>query len=160
MSLSCCQSISFPNLNHSPTTLKALDCCVFKPYGILNSLAVELGVKIISIDVEVVDEPFNYNLFLGWRWFYAITTIASLFFFTLQFPHQGKIVTIDQLDYCTLDIHNHGANNVTFFKASKLSYESLGVEILKYSSLMGNFPLSSPNSPLQASATNTILTLS
>lgn len=55
----------------------------------------ELGRNIVSIDVEVVDAPLDYNLLLGWSWFYVMTTIASSIFHTLQFPHQGKVVTID-----------------------------------------------------------------
>ena len=111
----------------------------------MNSLALELGGATISIDGEVVDAPLDYNLFLGQCWFYVMAAISSSNFHTLQFPHQDKIVTIDQLDYCIPDIRNHGANNVPFVEDSKLSYESVGVGLLKYSSLMGNFPLSSPN---------------
>ena len=86
--------------------------------------------------------------------------VASSIFHTLQFPHQGKIVTIDQLDFCTPDIYNHSATNVPFLKYSKLSYESFGVVLLKYSSLMGNFPMSAPNPRQQDATINTILTLS
>ena len=80
----------------------------------------ELGGKTITIDVEVVNAPFDYNIFLGWSWFYAMTAITSSIFFTLQFPHEGKIVSIDQLDYCTWDIHNCGTNNIPFVEYSKL----------------------------------------
>ena len=107
----------------------------------------ELGDKTISIDVEVVDASLDYNLLLGQSWFYAMPVVASSIFRTLQFPHQGKIVTIYQLHYCTPDLHNHGANNVPFVEDSKLSYGRLGVGLLKDSSLMGTFPLSSPNPP-------------
>ena len=58
------------------------------------------------------------------------------------------MVTIDQLDYCTLNIHNHGANNAPFVEYSKSFYESVGVGVLKDSSLMGNFP-STPHNPPQ-----------
>ena len=75
----------------------------------------ELGGKIVSIDVEVVDAPFDYNLFLGRSWFYVMNAFESSFFCTLQLPHQGKIVTIDQLHYCTLDTCNHGTNDIPFF---------------------------------------------
>ena len=65
MFLSCWRVIGSPNLNQSPTTLKAFDDRVLKPYRILNSLIVELGGKVVSIDVEVIDAPLNYNLLLG-----------------------------------------------------------------------------------------------
>ena len=120
----------------------------------------ELEGKTISIDVEVVDVALNYNIFLGWISFYAMTDIESSVFFTLQFTHQGKIATIDQLDYCTLDIWNHDTNNVPFLIDSKYLYESVGVGILKDSSLMGTFPLSVPNPPQHDATIHTISTLS
>ena len=67
---------------------------------------------------------------------------------------------IDQLDYCTPHIRNRGANNVPFVEYSKLSYESVGIGLLKDFSLMGTFPLSSPNPPQQVATINNISTLS
>jgi len=110
----------------------------------LQSLPIEPGVKIVRVDVEVVDAPLDYTLLLGRRWFYVMNVIASSVFRLVQLPHQGKIVTIDQLDYCTPYLHNHATNNVPFLGYSKLSYESVGVGLLKYSSLMGYFPLTYP----------------
>ena len=55
----------------------------------------ELWGKTVSIDMEVVDAPLDYNLLLGHSWFYAMIVVTSLVFHTLQFPHQGKIGTID-----------------------------------------------------------------
>lgn len=83
MSLSYWRSIGSPNLNQSPTTLKAFDGHVFKPFGISNSLAIKLRGKTISNDVEVVDTPLDYNLLVGCSWFYVMTTIASLVFHAL-----------------------------------------------------------------------------
>jgi hypothetical protein len=37
----------------------------------------ELKGKVVSIDIEVVDAPLDYNLFLGHSWLYAMTIIAS-----------------------------------------------------------------------------------
>lgn len=51
MSTSYWRAIGSPDLNQSPTTLKAFDGHGFKPYRILHSLAMELGGKTISIDV-------------------------------------------------------------------------------------------------------------
>jgi hypothetical protein len=41
-------------------------------------------------------------------------------------------------------LHIQHTNNVPFVKGSNISYESVGVGLLKYSSFMGAFPLSSP----------------
>ena len=65
MSLSYWRAIGYPDINHSPTTLKAFDGCGFQPYGLLPSLQVEMGGKSISIHIEVIDAPLNYNLLLG-----------------------------------------------------------------------------------------------
>ena len=74
------------------------------------SLAVELGGKTISIQVAIVDTPLDYNLLLGRNWFYAMIAIASTVFQTVQFPHIGRIVTIDQLEFCTLDLTTSTTN--------------------------------------------------
>jgi hypothetical protein len=106
----------------------------------------------------VVDASLDYNLFLGRSWFYVMTYCAYLVFHLLQFPHQGKIVTIDQLDYCTPDIHNNIANNIPFLGHSNIEYESVGVGLLKDSSLMGIFPFPSPDPPHQVSTINMLST--
>jgi hypothetical protein len=128
----------------------------FQPYKLLQYFIVELKGKTISIDIEVVDAPLDYNLFLGHSWFYAMTFIASSVFHLLQFPHQGKIVTIDQLDYCMPDINNHSTNNIPFLGHSNIEYKSVGVGLLKDSSLMGFFPLPPPDPPHQVSMLNMI----
>jgi hypothetical protein len=88
----------------------------------------------------VVDVPLDYNLLLEHSWLYAMTIVTSSMFHLLQFPHQGKIVIIDQLDYCMLYINNHSVNNIPFLGHSNVEYESVGVGLLKDSSLMGFFP--------------------
>jgi len=101
----------------------------------------KLKGKIILVDIEVVDAHLDYNLLVGHSLFYANIIITSSFFSILQFHHQGKIVTVDQIDYFTPDIHNYTVNNVPFL-GSVLGYESVGLGFLKGSSLMGifNFP--------------------
>ena len=79
LSLSCWKALGSPELVTSPMTLKAFDGRGFQPHGLISSLAVELGGKTVSIQVEVVDAPLDYNL-LGRNWFYAMTTIASIVF--------------------------------------------------------------------------------
>jgi hypothetical protein len=104
MSLSCWKSIGSPQLTTSSTILKYFDGHYFKPHGILTSLSIELGGKTVSVEVEVVDATLDYNFLLGHTWLYAMKVVASTFFHVVRFPHQGKIVTIDQLDYCTPDL--------------------------------------------------------
>ena len=73
---------------------------------------VKMGGKTISIQVEVVDAPLDYNLLLGRNWFYAMTVVASIVFLTVQFPHLGRIATIDQLDFYTPDVTTSMAHNI------------------------------------------------
>ena len=65
LSLTCWKALGSPELVTSPTTLKAFDEWGFQPHGLISALAVELGGKIVSIQVEVVDSPLDYNLLLG-----------------------------------------------------------------------------------------------
>ena len=95
LSLSCWKAIGSPELVTSPTTLKSFDRWGFQPHGLISSLPVELGGETVSIQVEVVDTPLDYNLLLGRNWFYAMTAVASTVFWTVQFLHLGRIVTID-----------------------------------------------------------------
>ena len=105
----------------------------------------DLGGKDISILVEVIDAPLDYNILLGRNWFYAMTDFSSTVFQTLQFPHMGKIVTIDQLDYCTSDVTTPTENNMPMLGQSPPPYRSIGVGMLKDSTLMGVFPSAPPS---------------
>jgi hypothetical protein len=60
--------------------LRAIDGQGFHPHGILQSLPIQLGRKTITVDVEVVNAPLDYNLLLGRSWFYAMTIVASSVF--------------------------------------------------------------------------------
>ena len=112
LSLSCWKSIGSPELVTSPMTLKSFDGQGFQSHGIIPSLSVELGGKTVSIQVEVVDVPLDYNLLLGRNWFYAMTVVTSTVFQTIQFLHLGRIVTIDQLNFCTSDVTTPTDNNI------------------------------------------------
>jgi hypothetical protein len=63
--------------------------------------------------------------------------VASSMFCILQFPHQGKIIIVDQLEYKNPDLHNVATNNVPFLGQN--GFESVGVGLLKDSSVMGVF---------------------
>jgi hypothetical protein len=140
--------------------LRAFDGRGFRPHELFQSLAIQLGGKNVSIDVEVVNAPLYYNLLLGRSWFYAMTVVTSSMFRCVQFPYQGKIVTIDQLDYCTPDARTPIANNIPFLGDTKITYESVGVGLLKDSSLMGTFPTPHPPTSQHISMINMISTMS
>jgi hypothetical protein len=95
MCFPCWRALGSPKPTMSPTTLKSFDGRGFQPHRFLQSFAMTLKGKIISIDIEVVNTPLDYNLLLGRSWFYAITDVTSSLFHILQFSHQGKIVIVD-----------------------------------------------------------------
>jgi hypothetical protein len=118
-----------------------------------------LGGKTVTVDIEVVDAPLDYNLLLGRSWFYAMTAVASSVFRCAQFPHQGKIVTVDQLDFCTPDARIPATNNIPFLGDHPVTYESVGVGLLKDSSLMGTFPTPLPPTVHHIAVVNMISTM-
>ena len=103
-----------------------------------------MGGKIVHITVEVVDAPTDYNLLLGCSWIHAMTSLVSSVFRVIRFPHQEKIITINQLDYCTLETSIH--SNVPFVENSQAVIQDVGVGMFKDSSLMGTFTIPPPTS--------------
>jgi hypothetical protein len=53
----------------------------------------------VEVYFKVLDAPLDYNLLLGCNWTYSMTTVISSLFCTLCFPHEEKIVMIDQLSF-------------------------------------------------------------
>ena len=80
MSLPCWKAIGSPELTQSTTMLKTFDGVYFTPYGILCNLPIEFVGKTMDVEVEVIDAPLDYNMILGWSWFYAMIAIASSVF--------------------------------------------------------------------------------
>ena len=67
--------------------------------------------------------------------------VVSTLFRVLHFPHQGKVITVDQLDFFNADTRT---GNVPFIENTPPGYENVGVGLLKDSSLMGTFPIPPP----------------
>jgi hypothetical protein len=76
----------------------------------------------------------------------------------VQFSHQGKIVTINQLDFFTPDARAPTTNNIPFLGDHKITYECFSVGLLKYSTLMGTFPTPLPPTTHHISMVNMIST--
>ena len=49
----------------------------------------------MTIEVEVVDPPLNYNLLLGQNWIYNMKAANLSLFRVICFPFEGRIVTVD-----------------------------------------------------------------
>jgi hypothetical protein len=72
---------------------------VTQPLGILPQFPVTLGGKIVFIDVMVVHDPLDFNFLLGRDYVYAMKVVVSMVFRLMCFPHNGNMVTIDQLSF-------------------------------------------------------------
>ena len=70
------------------------------------------------IHVEVVDAPLDYNILLGRNLFYVIQEVDSSVFRLVQFSFQGNIVTVDKLEFCSLDMSSNSTNNVLLLCSS------------------------------------------
>lgn len=62
-------------------------------------MPVKLAGKTVLIDIEVINAQLDYNILLGQNYMYEMLEITSLVFKTMMFPHDGKVITIDQLTY-------------------------------------------------------------
>jgi hypothetical protein len=94
--------------------------------------------------VEVFDAPLDYNLLLGRSWIDSMRAVVSTLFRVVHFPHQGKVITVDQLAFFNSDTRT---GNIPFIAKTPPGYENVGVGLLKDSSLMGTFPIPPPDVP-------------
>ena len=99
MSLSCWKALGSLELVPSNTLLIAFDGRSFRPHGILPAFKIKLAGKAMSIQVEVIDSPLDYNLLLGRSWTYAMCAITLAILRVVVIPHKGKFVTVDQLNF-------------------------------------------------------------
>ena len=142
MSFKRWKALVSPTLVQSHTVRKAFDGHFFSPHGLIVSRPIEWGSKTITVDVEVVYEPIDYNFLLGPSWIHAMRAIVSLVSRVIRFPHWGKIVMIDQLDYCMLETVIQP--NVPFIKDALKEFQDIRVGSLKNDSLMGKFMTPQP----------------
>jgi hypothetical protein len=142
MSLACWKAIGQPTLSPSPTLLTVFDGRSFRPHGIVPSFPVQLGGKTVCIEVEVVDAPLDYNLLLGQSWTYVMQVVVATVFGVLLFPHEGQIVTIDQLSFSRPN-PTLGASTVPMIDNTQAGVVNVGVGLCP--SLMGTFDYPPPH---------------
>ena len=83
------------DFNHGPTS----------PLGTLPCFPITLEGRTVYIDVMVVQGPLGFNLLLGSDYVYSMKDVVMTLFRVIHFPHDGNIVTIDQLSFVTPDHH-------------------------------------------------------
>jgi hypothetical protein len=96
----------------------------------------------VCVEVEVVDAPLDYNLLLGRSWTYAMQAVVATVFQVLLFPHEGRIVTIDQLSFSRPD-PALGASTVPMIDNPQPDVVNVGVGLCP--SLMGTFDYPPPH---------------
>ena len=151
ISLACWKSIGQPELSPSPTLLTVFDGHSFQPHGIIPSFPVQLGGKTVCVEVEVVDAPIDYNLLLGHSWTYAMQAVVAEVFRILLFPHEGRIVTIDQLSFSRPD-PALGASTVPMVDNPQAGVVNVGVGLCP--SLMGTFDYPPPQGDVKFISTH------
>jgi hypothetical protein len=157
MSLTCWKAIGSPSLNESQNTLKAFNGSSFKPYGVLPLLPIMLEGKMVQVEVEVFDAPLDYNILLGRNWIDSMHAVVLTLFHVVHFPHQDKVVTVDQLALFNSETRT---GNVPFIAKTPPGYENVGVGLLKDSSLMGTFPIPLPDVPRSSVASINMISTS
>jgi hypothetical protein len=122
LSSSVWKFLGSPKLVSSSHELLAFDRRPSEYLGVLPQLPISLGGKIIHVNVIVVQGPLDFNMLLGCDYVYAINVVVSTFFWVVHFPHNGSIVTIDQLAS-----DNHHPNS-TLFQTTPLYVSSIHVD--------------------------------
>lgn len=128
--------------------MTAFDGHSHKPHGIIPTFPICVGGKVVNIKVEVVDANLDYNLLLGRNWVYEMEAIVSTLFRVICFPHEGKIVKVDQLDYYLVYPQASSDSTVPLVDNPRSPTKNLGVGM--YPSLTGTFDLPSPFSKINA----------
>jgi hypothetical protein len=98
------QALGCPQLALVTQNLLAFNRRTSQPLGTLPQFPVTLGGKTVFIDVMVVQDPLDFSLLLGRDYVYAMKAIVSTLFHVIYFPHDGRIVTIDQLSFIGPDL--------------------------------------------------------
>jgi hypothetical protein len=105
----------------------------------------------MCVEVEVVDAPIDYNLLLGRSWTYAMQAVVYTIFRVLLFPHEGRIVTIDQFSFSRPD-PSLGASTVPMVDNPQAGVFNIGVGLCPY--LMGTFDYPPPQGDVKFISTH------
>jgi hypothetical protein len=100
----------------------------------------------VCVEVEVVDAPLDCNLLLGWTWNYSMQAVVATIFWVLLFPHEGRIVTIDQFPFSRPD-PALGTSTVPLIDNPQPGVVNVGVGLCPY--LMGTFDYPPPHGDIK-----------
>jgi hypothetical protein len=97
LSSSAWKYLGSPKLVSTTSELLDFDRRPSECLGILPQFPIMLGGKTVLVDLLVVPGPLDFNMLLGHDYVYAMNVVVSMLFHVMHFPHNGSIVTIDQL---------------------------------------------------------------
>ena len=84
-----------PSLVSTASQLLPFDIRTSVALGILAQTLVTLGGKIILVEFMVIEDPLDFNMFLGRDYVYAMQVVVSTFFRVMYFNYGEEIVTIN-----------------------------------------------------------------
>ena len=93
------QALGSPQLGPVTQNLLAFDGKACPSLGVLPKFPITLGGKTVYIDVLVTQGVLDFSLLLGRDYVYAMGALVSSLFRVVCFPHDGRVVTIDQLSF-------------------------------------------------------------
>jgi hypothetical protein len=161
MSKTVWQKLGSPEIIPSAITLRAYDGRPSSHEGLFQNVPVELGGKTILIDIEFIDAPLDYSILFGRSYMYAMKAVASSIFWTMMFPHNGKIVTIYQVSHYEPNPSSNLDNILPLIHTNPDTYPlvEMGPGIFKDPSLLGTYhgapPLLPPNQVCVVSSNGT-----
>ena len=80
-------------------TLRAYDRWPSQLQGMYQDSPISLAGKQTLIHIKVVDAQPDYDILLGQSFMYSMKDVTLSLFQVMMFPHNLKVVTIDQLTY-------------------------------------------------------------
>jgi hypothetical protein len=141
MSKNVWKKLISPELIPSAITLRAYDGRPSSPEGLFQNVPIELGGKTILIDIEVIDTPLDYNILFRHSYMYTMKEVASSVFRMMMFPHNRKIITIDQVSHYEPNPSSNIDNILPFVHTNLDVYPliEMGPNIFKDPSFLGTY---------------------
>jgi len=118
MATSVWKKLGSPDLSPFTITLHAWDGHPSQPLVLYRNFTVIVAGNTVSIDIEVIDAPLDYNILLGHSYTYAMSVVTYAVHCKMCFPHNRKIIIIDQLTYLLVTdkiTHFHSPLPIPFY---------------------------------------------
>jgi hypothetical protein len=140
------KKLGSPDLIPSAITLRYYEGLPSSPEGIFQNVPIELGGKTILINIKVINALLDYTILFGRSYMYAMKALASFVFHTMMFPHNGNIITIDQVSHYEPNPSSNIDNILSFVHTNPNAYPliEMGPRIFKDPSLLGTYHGSPP----------------